>query len=70
MLRQVMIPNEKNSTISIPSEYYGMEVEILIFPFNDIKPNQNNDALNNSFDKNLFSFDKYKFDRNEANSYE
>ena len=33
MLRQVMIPSKENSTISIPAEFYGTEVEILVFPF-------------------------------------
>jgi len=32
MLRQVMIPSKENSTISIPPEFYGREVEIIVFP--------------------------------------
>ena len=35
MLRQVFIPTENNSRIpfvSIPSEWYGREIEMLVFP--------------------------------------
>ena len=69
ILRQVMIPSKENSTISIPSEFYGKEVEILMFPLNNIKAGQNSDNLNNIFDKYLFSFGNYKFNRDEANNY-
>ena len=69
MLRQVMIPSKENSVISIPSEFYGTEVEILVFPFYN-KSNQNIDNLKELFAKHLYSFENYKFDRNEANDYE
>ncbi|GBU24195.1 hypothetical protein R83H12_00823 [Fibrobacteria bacterium R8-3-H12] len=32
MLKQVMVPSKENSTISIPTEFYGTEVEILVYP--------------------------------------
>jgi len=32
MLKQVLVPSKENSTISIPAEYYGMEVEIVVYP--------------------------------------
>jgi len=70
MLRQVMVPSEKNSTISIPVEFYGKEVEVLVFPFYNKKVNQNNDNINKIFDKFLYSFDNFKFNRDEANNYE
>jgi len=70
MLRQVMIPSKENSTISIPAEFYGTEVEILVFPFYNKKTNQNSDSLNDIFDKYLYSFGNYKFNRDEANNYE
>jgi hypothetical protein len=70
MLRQVMVPNEKNSTISIPVEFYGKEVEVLVFPFYNKKVNQNNDNINIIFDKFLYSFGNFKFNRDEANNYE
>jgi hypothetical protein len=70
MLRQVMVPSEKNSTISIPVEFYGKEVEVLVFPFYNKKANQNNDSINKIFDKFLYSFGNFKFNRDEANNYE
>ena len=70
MLRQVMIPSKENSTVSIPAEFYGTEVEILVFPFNNKKTNQNSDSINDIFDKYLYSFGNYKFNRDEANNYE
>jgi hypothetical protein len=70
MLRQVMIPSETNSTISIPAEFYGTEVEILVFPSFHKKASQNSGSIKDLFAKHRYSFDNYKFDRNEANDYE
>ena len=70
MLRQIMRPSKENSTVSIPSEFYGMEVEVLVFPHYSAKTNQNSDSMKDLFAKHLYSFDNYKFDRNEANDYE
>jgi len=70
MLRQVMIPSKEKSSFSFPSEYYGKEVEILVFPTNNNKTSQNTDNLKELFAKHLYSFENYKFDRNEANDYE
>ena len=42
MFRQVFTPTEKNNTIppvTIPQEWYGQEVEIIIFPINHIGKN-------------------------------
>jgi hypothetical protein len=65
MLRQVLTPSKENPTISIPPEFYGKKVEILVYPFNT-----NSENIDNIFDKYLYSFNNYKFDRNEANDYE
>jgi len=70
MLRQVMMPSKENSTVSIPAEFYGMEVEVLVFPHYGTKTNQNSDTIKDLFAKHLYSFDNYKFDRDEANDYE
>jgi hypothetical protein len=70
MLRQVMVPSKENSTISIPDEFYGTEVEILVYPFYKNKASQNADNINDIFDKHLYSFDNFKFNRNDANNYE
>ena len=71
MLRQVMVPSKENSTISIPSEFYGKEVEILGFPFCGTKENQtSNSSIKDIFARHLYSFGNYQFDRDEANDYE
>lgn len=70
MLRQVMTPSKENSTISIPNEFYGMEVEILVFPFFNKKAKQNNDNINELFDKYMYSFGNFKFNRDDANNYD
>jgi len=70
MLRQVMIPSKENSTIFIPAEFYGIEVEVLVFPFCDKKADQNRDNINDIFAKYLYSFDNFVFNRDEANIYE
>ena len=67
MLRQVMIPSKENSTISIPAEFYGMEVEVFAVPFNKKKTNQNSDSMDDIFAKHLYSFGNFKFNRDEAN---
>ena len=70
MLRQVMIPSKENSTISIPAEFYGTEIEVLVFPHYSTKSSQDNGTIRNLFAKHLFSFEGYKFNRDEANEYE
>ena len=32
MFRQVLIPNEQNVTVKIPTEWFGMEVVVLAYP--------------------------------------
>ena len=70
MLRQIMVPTEENSTISIPVEFYGKEIEVLVFPYYRSKSIQTGSSMRDLFSKHLFSFDDYKFDRDEANDYE
>jgi len=70
MLRQVMVPTEENSTFSIPVEFYGKEVEVLVFPYYGNKSNESGSSMRDLFSKYLFSFEDYKFDRDEANDYE
>ena len=70
MLRQVMIPSKENPAFPIPAEFYGTEVEVLVFPFRNKKANQNSGSIKDLFAKHLYSFDNYKFDRDEANDYE
>ena len=42
MFREVFIPSEENNiipSVTIPREWYGQEVEIIIFPINHIEKN-------------------------------
>ena len=37
MFKQILVPNEQNATVTIPTEWFGMEVVVLAYP---IKINQ------------------------------
>ena len=32
MFRQVLVPNKQNGTVTIPTEWYGMEVVVMAYP--------------------------------------
>jgi hypothetical protein len=70
MLRQVVIPSKENSTFSFPSEFYGKEVEVFVVPSLNTKASQNSLTMKELFSKYLYSFDNYKFDREEANDFD
>ena len=53
-----MVPSKENSTISIPAEFYGTEIEA----------SQNSNDINDIFEKHLYSFGNFKFNRNDANN--
>ncbi|MDR0517391.1 MAG: hypothetical protein LBH25_10155 [Fibromonadaceae bacterium] len=66
MLRQVMVPSKENSTISIPTEYYGQEVEIVVYPIYSIPKDKKLEAYNNllKFRGTLKRDIDYKSERN------
>ena len=70
MLRQVLIPSAENSTINIPVEFYGKEIEVLLYPFYKTKSNQNISDIDKAFSKYLYNFGNFKFNRDDANDYE
>ena len=70
MVRQVIIPSRENPSVSIPAEFYGKKVEVLVFPFKNEQEDQNSNSIDTVFDKYLYSFGTFKFSRDEANSYE
>jgi hypothetical protein len=37
MFRQVLIPNEKNATVTIPNEWFGREVVVLAYPISAMR---------------------------------
>ena len=36
LYRQIFIPNEQNCLVSIPSDLYGREVEVLVLPISEV----------------------------------
>jgi hypothetical protein len=64
MLRQVMVPSKENSTIALPTEWYGMEVEIIVFPLETRQP-KSKKKLPHYIGLNMPDF---KFNREEANA--
>jgi hypothetical protein len=70
MLRQIIMPSKENPTVSIPEEFYGTEMEILVFPSSSTRAGQNSGDIKDLFAEHLYSFDGYKFDRGEANDYD
>jgi hypothetical protein len=63
-----MVPSKENATISIPTEYYGTEVEVLVYPIYSTPKDTKLEAYNN-----LLKFRgtlKREIDyRNERNNY-
>jgi len=70
MVRHIMIPSEENSTVSIPAEFFGTKVEVLMYPFDNKKASPDSDTINDIFDKHLYSFGDFRFNRDEANNYD
>ena len=77
MYRTVFIPTESDSMIpiSIPREWYGRDVEVIVFPL-DNQPLLSKTSPNNAHKFQMmpfqytFSTKNFKFDRDEANHYE
>jgi CYTH domain-containing protein len=64
MLRQVMVPSKENSTITLPEEWYGKEVEIIVSPLEMQQPKARK-KLPHYIGLNMSDF---KFNREEANA--
>ena len=64
MLRQIIVPSKENSTITLPPEWYGKEVEIIIFPL-ETRQTKTRKILPHYIGLNMSD---YKFDREEANA--
>ena len=81
MIREIIKPTQNNAIfpITMPSEWFGMTVEVIAFPLNvPISVPDFNAGLikerrkrrENMLKKYKFSSKNFKFDRNEANNYE
>jgi hypothetical protein len=69
MIRAIFIPNNDNIVFPIPKDYIGKELEIIVFPTDEILPKS---SFSKEVTFNAISIDtsKYKFDREEANARE
>ena len=77
MYRQIFTPNDNNINIAVPTEWKGMNIEVIVFPittkevferklFNTEKRKKRNELL----DKYLIDLSDFKFNRDEANDYQ
>lgn len=68
MYRQIITPTEKEHSIELPRELYGVRVEVIAFPVSegrtDIQSTANPDVF---YDSIKLDFSGYKFNREEAN---
>jgi len=67
MLRQVVVPSRENSTVSIPTEFYGMEIEVVFFPIHSTSEDETLEAYNGllKFRGTLKRDIDYKNERND-----
>ena len=64
MFRQILVPSKENATITLPAEWHGREVEVIIFPLE--KPQQSKEKkLPHYIGLDMSGF---KFNREEANA--
>jgi hypothetical protein len=78
MYRTVFTPTETNNRIpfNIPREWYGKDIELIVFPL-DISKEPQQETTENDIRKlkaipsqYLFNTKNFKFSREEANNYE
>jgi len=67
MIRSVFIPQNNNVVFPIPTEYIGKELEIIVFPTDEVLSKQ---FSTKKVAFNAISIDthQYKFNREEANA--
>jgi hypothetical protein len=65
MLRQVLVPSKENSVVALPMEWYGREVEVIVFPLETHQKSKTEKKLPHYIGIDMSGF---KFDREEANA--
>ena len=77
MYRQLFAPVENNISISVPNEWKGMNIEVIVFPISpkEVIVRKTSDIekrkkRNEFLDKYLIDLSDFKFNRDEANDYE
>jgi hypothetical protein len=74
MYRQIFIPNEQNSNIPIPREWYGRKIEVIAFPVmedvTDESVANKRKKLDEVLNQHLINLKDFRFNRDEANDYD
>jgi hypothetical protein len=72
MIRQIIIPTQKNLTIELPDDFVGKSVEITLELENvqSFRPQKSIEQLKKELEGLTVDMKGYKFDREEANDYE
>jgi len=68
MYKQIMVPTEKEHSIELPKELYGVKVEVIVLPLEEEHTSAGvvND-LDTFYDKINLDFSHYHFNRDETN---
>ena len=72
MYRTIFTPSETDNMIpfSIPREWYGRDIEVIVFPLETQTAIKNVRNIKTIPSKYLFDTRNFKFNRDEANDYE
>jgi hypothetical protein len=80
MIRDIVVPTTNTLLITIPDAYIGKEIEYLVFDTQESMTPKNAEtladktqklkALSDSLEGFRVDLSNFKFDRNEANSYD
>lgn len=66
MIRTVVIPDKTTFPVTIPEDYIGRSVEIILFAVDEATQGMKK-AVKRTFDAVQLDLTNYKFDRDEAN---
>ena len=54
MYREIIKPVSESFNVSIPKEYFGKEVEVIVFPLFDLVSSEKEEVISNPFDPLAF----------------
>jgi hypothetical protein len=69
MVRSILVPKKKTFSIEVPESFIGKKVEVIAFTIEDLEPEVQLSAYNDSkkFQAVGINTNGFKFDREEAN---
>ncbi len=69
MYKQIMIPTEKEHSIDLPKELYGVKVEVIVLPLSEERKSIDSIVCDPDtfYDTVKLDFSNYHFNRDEAN---